>query len=181
MTAPTTFDAVNESVAPTYAIWLPWTANVAVANTIHWDLFNASGSGRIVRVRVIRVVPNLTTAVTGVGLQWALITTSTVGTGGTVITPKPCRGSYLPIPSVTVRQKPTGGAGTGPAPDTWLGFNSSSEETQAVGPLVDKINLLNFPTGVQDITLMEGQGLKGVQVTSSSIGQTGFFVLIQVE
>ncbi len=75
----------------TQETWIVQTGNqvnVAAARTTHLDLFNASGSGKKIRVKGIFIVPTLA-AVTGVGLTWELIRTSAVGTGGSTLTPQP--------------------------------------------------------------------------------------------
>lgn len=67
----------------------------AVATGVTWStsakcmlkVFNASGSGVVLRVYRVWVLNNQTAAVTGVIPVMSLLRTSTVGTGGTVVTP----------------------------------------------------------------------------------------------
>src|SRR4051812_2890492 len=54
---------------PTFHAMIPSQVHVAVANTVHWDLFNADAA-LIVRVLSILQIPNITTAVTGVVFDW---------------------------------------------------------------------------------------------------------------
>ncbi len=111
------------------AVWIVETTNqvnVAAARTTHADLFNAVGSGKLIRVLGVYIVPTLT-AVTGIGLTWEIIRTSDVGTGGTGITPVPYDSASAALPAqITARKKPAGGATTSVV---WLQTNTSSEET----------------------------------------------------
>lgn len=53
--------------AETFIVATGNSANVAAARTTHFDLFNASGSGKIIEVVGLYIIPTLT-AVAGVGL-----------------------------------------------------------------------------------------------------------------
>src|SRR5678815_7371 len=65
---------------PIYVAMIPSQVHVAVANTVHWDLFNADAT-LVCRVLSIRQIPNITTAVTGIVFDWLLERTTAVGTG----------------------------------------------------------------------------------------------------
>ncbi len=114
---------------PTWVAATGNLANVAAARTTHVDLFNASGSGVVLKVMGVFVIPTLT-AVVGIGLTWELIRTSAVGTGGTTVTPSDYDTATAALPAqVTCRSKPTGGA-TGTTVTQFI--NTSSEETVPV-------------------------------------------------
>jgi hypothetical protein len=166
--------------APTWVAATGNSANVAATRTTHFDLFNASGSGVVLKVYGIYIIPTLA-AVTGVGLTWEIIRTSAVGTGGTAITPRPLDTTNPALPSgVTCRSKPTGGATT----NYILGYpNTSSEETLPYGSLASILNHVKtaIPAQPQPIVLREGEGLKIDQTTNSSVGSTNIEVLFTAE
>src|SRR3990167_6183141 len=106
---------------PTYSLWVP-TAAVG-ANKLYADLFNASGSGKVIEVRGIWAIPDTDVAVVGaLGIQILLLRTSAVGTGGTVPTynggTAETTGTIVPLDTnngappaqITARALPTGGA-----------------------------------------------------------------------
>lgn len=160
----------------TYVAWFPWTVGVAAARTTHLDLFNAVGSGRVLRIRDIRAVPDIATAVTGVGFRWEVLRTSAVGTGGTAITPQKLDTAHANLPGqITARQKPTGGATTSAL---LFGLSVHGEETQAAAQLMQGLNILG---GDDPIVLREGYGLKLDQVTNSVAGNFGWVVTFTVE
>lgn len=163
---------------PTWVASTTNSANVAAARTTFVDLFNASGSGVILHVCAIYVIPALA-AVTGVGLTWEIIRTSAVGTGGTTITPQTFDTVNPAVPAqVTARTKPTGGATTSA---TLLYVNGSSEETS---PYAGMASFLNHVPQIVDktscIVLQEGQGIKVDQTTNSAVGNTNVVVVFNV-
>jgi hypothetical protein len=159
-----------------YLWWFPTTVHVAAASTVHWDLFNATGSGKILRIRGIYHHPGLTTAVTGVGFQWNFSRTTAVGTGGTTITGNPADTTNAAIPSqITARQKPTGGATAGVliyAP------HFHSEETNAGNAIAKALNILPWleQDDAQELTIRENTGIRMEQATNSAAGNTGWLV-----
>jgi hypothetical protein len=113
---------------PTYVALIPSQVHVAVANTVHWDLFN-NDALLLLRVVSILQIPNITTAVTGVVFDWLLERTTAVGTGGTAITPwLPDLSNTALDADITMRSKPTGGATAG---TDLRRYSMSSEETNA--------------------------------------------------
>lgn len=152
------------------------SANVAAARTTHFDLFNASGSGVILEVVGLFIIPTLT-AVTGVGLTWELIKTSAVGTGGTTLTPRSMDSTNAALPAgVTARSKPTGGATT----NFILSYqNTSSEETSAYATSASVLNHLTFTQmlDAQSLIIREGEGIKLDQTTNSAVGSTNVQVI----
>lgn len=169
----------------TYVALIPSQVHVAVANTVHWDLFNADAA-LIVRVMSILQIPNITTAVTGVVFDWLLERTTAVGTGGTAITPwlNDLSGTSLDA-DITVRSKPTGGA---TASTDLRNYSLSSEETNAStieiasnGGLELVPNYLQPPFGQGIVLRGTAQGLRCVQITNSAAGNTGWLITFTVE
>ena len=169
----------------TYVYNIPSQVHVAVANTVHWDLFNAD-LALLVRVVSVRQIPNITTAVTGVVFDWKLARTTAVGTGGVVQT------AWLPDLSqtaldadITCRSKPTGGATENAI---LRNYSLSSEETNAGTIMIASWGGLELipqaiapPNNEHGILLRQNQGLRCVQVTSSAAGNTGWLIVFTVE
>lgn len=163
------------SVLPAWVVSTGNQVNVAAARTTHFDLFNAVGSGKILRVLGVYIIPTLV-AVVGVGLTWEVIRTSAVGTGGVARAPVPFDSANLALPAqITARGKPTGGATTA---ITWLNVNASSEETVPYASLASQLN--HVPAD-QELVLREGEGLKVDQTTNSAIGSTNVVTVFTVE
>ena len=167
---------------------IPSQVHVAVANTLHWDFFNADAA-LLVRVLSILQIPNIVTAVTGIAFAWKLARTTAIGTGGVVQT------AWLPDLSqtaldadITCRSKPTGGATEG---IILRNYDLHSEETNvgtmifsslAVGGVCNLVPVERRPPiSEQGILLRQNQGLRCVQITSSAAGNTGWFIGFSVE
>lgn len=164
-----------------YLWWFPVTVHVAAASTVHWDLFNATGSGKILRIRGIYHTPGLATAVTGVGFAWNINRTSAVGTGGTTITGNPADTNNAAIPAqVTARQKPTGGATVGVL---LFSPHLHSEETNAGNAISRSFNLLSYldQDDAQELVVRENTGIRMSQETNSAAGNTGWLVVGTLE
>ena len=165
--------------AATWVVSSGYTAHVAAARTTLVDLFNASGSGVVLRVRAIYTIPTLA-AVTGVGLTYEIIRTSAIGTGGAGATPVAFDTASAALPGgVTARTKPTGGATTSA---TLLYVTGSSEETTPYAGMASVLNRLNFGQlpSVEPLVLREGYGLKVDQTTSSSVGSVNVVLVFTV-
>lgn len=165
---------------PTWVVSTNNTAHVAATRTTLIDLFNAAGSGVVLKVCGVYILPTLT-AVAGTGLTYEVIRTSAVGTGGTAATPAAFDSDNTPLPAgVTARTKPAGGATTAA---TLLFVNGSSEETLPYASLASQLN--HIPRcgrgDSQDLVLREGQGLKVDQTTSSNIGSVNVVIVFMVE
>lgn len=167
---------------PIYAYNIPSQVHVAVANTVHWDMFNADAA-LIVRVLSIRQIPNVTTAVTGVVFDWKLSRSTSVGTGGV------SQAAWLADTNdtaldvdITARSKPTGGAAEG---TILFNYSISSEETTAATiDLASKGGLELVPPSLlmsKGIVLRQNQGLRVTQITNSSAGNTGWLIAFSVE
>lgn len=168
-----------------YSALIPSQVHVAVANTVHWDLFNADAA-LIVRVISILQIPNITTAVTGVVFDWLLERTTAVGTGGTTITPWQADLSDTALDAdITCRSKPTGGATAG---IDLRRYSISSEETNAAtiqlasqGGL-ELVNPAHWPINMgKGIVMRQNTGLRCVQETNSNAGNTGWLITFTVE
>lgn len=164
---------------PTWVVRGGNSANVAAASTVHLDLFNASGSGVILKVCAAFIIPTLT-AVTGVGLTWNIDRTSAVGTGGTTLTPRPFDTANAALPAgVTARLKPTGGATLN---YTLVSPNGTSEETIPYATLAANLNHVPKVNDYQqEFVCREGEGLRIVQTTNSSVGSTNCVLIFKVE
>lgn len=171
---------------PVYFYHIASQVHVAVANTVHWDMFNADAA-LLVRVVSIRQKPNIVTAVTGIAFSWKLARTTAVGTGGSAQT------AWLPDTSqtaldadITCRSKPTGGATEGTILNT---YDLHSEETNAGTMVIASMgglelvpqSLMDPVDGKPGILLRQNQGLRCVQITSSAAGNTGWLIAFTVE
>lgn len=93
---------------PTYS----WKFNsLASANKKMLDIFNASGSGKVLKITKIVAYPMPTAAITGVVIALETYRTNAVGTGGTTITADQYDTTDAAVPAqITARDSPTGGA-----------------------------------------------------------------------
>lgn len=166
---------------PAYRMYV--SSSAVGAGQVHFDLFNATGSGKTMIVTSIRPVPNLDTAVTGVvSIRLYLTRTTAVGTGGTAAT---AEGTSLtattisqfsaadsaPPAQVTARLRPTGGATAGAV----LGeVQVAPEETNgSFGYMAPMLDMVGHPNGV---TVATNTGIRVVQGSVASVGSVGFIV-----
>ncbi len=183
------------SVTPVTYFWQTPDA-VGGANKLHADFFNASGSGKTIKILGVYPVVKTDAAVTGaLALRFDLYRTSAVGTGGTAaqyksatidvaggnITPRDTTNAALPA-QVTARHLPTGGATI----SEWLKRHACfSEETNAGTHIcqgqTEVLYGVAAPTGQQYLTLREGQGLLIKQGAVASVNNIGFGILFSVE
>lgn len=169
---------VDQRGRSTYVVSTGLQVNVAAARTLHFDIFNAVGSGIVPVIMGIYILPSLV-AVTGVGLTWEIGRSTAVGTGGVALTVQQFNSTDTAVPAqVTGRGKPTGGV-TG---QTALLFpNTSSEETSGYATQATQINHVPTLLGkISGITLNEGEGLYVAQTTNSSIGSTNIVCVYTV-
>jgi hypothetical protein len=169
-----------------FVVNIPSQVFVNSANTVHWDLFNADASV-IVRVLHYIHVPDMVTAVaTGVATSWKLARTTAVGTGGSTITPWPLDTNTTAQPAldadITCRSKPTGGATEG---TILRNYQQHGEETNT-GTIVaaSRGGIELIPQAVREhggIVLRQNQGLRGVQITATALGNAGFVIVFTVE
>jgi hypothetical protein len=160
------------------------------ANKVYFDLFNATGSGKKIRVVSAAAFPNLDTAVTGVvGVRLHLTRTSAVGTGGTTVNADEATltlgslskldpgNAALPA-QITARIAPTGGATAG----AQLGIRQVfTEETNAGTGIGAALGAEFVRTEGADVIAPENTGLRIVQGSVASVGSIGFEVTFVLE
>lgn len=167
--------------APTYILHQTPRVTTAAA-TDFFDLFNASASAKVIRLKSLYAVLQVTAAhAFTVTWQFSLIRTSAIGTGGTNHTfegaAAPAAGAIniarpdtvgaaTPLPTgITCRSLPTGGA-TGAA--FYFSIGLGSEETlMSATHQIQHINWLDLHKGIT-YKLQEGQGIKIRQITATA-------------
>lgn len=173
-------DGHIQGSGPAYILSQTPRVTTAAATDL-FDLFNATGSGKIIRIRGLYPVIEITAASAIIpSFKFSVIRTSAVGTGGTGHTfegaASPAAGllgiarlstadaSTLPA-QITSRGVPTGGA-TGAAWlfDVWL----MTEETNAAPYLMQGINMIPQLPYDQAFELQENQGIKVRQMTATA-------------
>ncbi len=176
---------------PTYLYATPNA--VAGASKLYFDLFNATGSGKVIDVRGVWIIPKTDVAVAGaVAIRVDLYRTSAVGTGGTAhsyksatvdvaggnISPMDTNNAALPA-QITARWLPASGATIA----EWMipTYSLGEEASTSMAYLSQYQNLLPMLTWGQRFALREGQGLLAKQGTVASIGNVGFLVAFTVE
>ncbi len=180
---PVTIRSDTES----YTVFIPPSA--AGANKVFFDLFNATGSAKIMKVKSVRAIKDGSVAVVGVvSVKLYLTRTTAVGAGGTAAVEN---GASLTVPAisqhdtnspalpaqVTARAAPTGGAAAGAV---IAERHIMPEETNA--STYDRVEFL-LPEGVdvQPIVVRENQGIRVVQGAVASVGNIGFSVTFKLE
>lgn len=161
---------------PTYYFWTPFAAGAA--NQRLMDLFNAAGSGKVVKVRKLFIQCNQA-AITGVGHIFDIIRTTAVGTGGTALTGRACDSANPAIPAqITARRSATGGA-----TESFVFFSAGAdpEETRPGAALMPMINWIPESHTIQDIVLREGEGILVKQITNNTAGLWGCLLVVTIE
>lgn len=170
------------------------TPTVAVgASKLYFDLFNATGSGKVIDVRGIWIIPATDVALVGaLGVRYDLYRTSAVGTGGTAAayksaTPDVAGGNINPIDTnnaalpaqITARWLPTGGATIA----QWLfGTYAPGEETATSMAFITQYqNIIPVFTVGQKLSIRENSGILVKQGTVAATGNTKFLVAFTVE
>jgi hypothetical protein len=173
---------------PIYFYWIPTQGHIASANTVHFDVYNNS-STFVVRILSIEHSPDITLGgQTGTGIQWLFERTTSLGSGGTVLT------AWLPDTSqtaldetaatgISARAKPTTGA-SGSTDLRTYSINTSATSVVVNmlaagggGPIIPLI----LRDGGQGVRLGQAQGIRIVQVTSSAVGSSNWLVAFSVE
>lgn len=169
---------------PSYMLFVPVQA--VGASKLFFDLFNATGSGKIIEINGIWAVVKTDVAVTGlVGVEVQVARTSAVGTGGTAatyngtsftaatVTPKDTSNAALPA-QITARLTPTAGATVA---GVWWQNYIFTEETNVSSQVSQFFNLVPAQTTeFQSLTLRENEGIVVKQGTVASVGSLGFLV-----
>lgn len=176
---------------PTYFYCSP---PIAVGISKLWvDIFNATGSGKIMDIRGVWLIPKLDVAVTGaVAVRVDLYRTSAVGTGGTAASTDSATvdvgggnftkfdESNTAIPAqITARVAPTGGATI----SRWLFPSNYAPEEAATsqGYIAQWQNLIpNFSFG-QKFVVRENTGILFKQGAVASVGSGSILVAFALE
>lgn len=150
---------------PTYSAWSG--AVTAAANVPYLHVFNATGSGKIVKMRKVFIQPSQ--AVNALAAQtWRVAKTSAVGTtGNTAITIQKADSADAAVPAqITAARSYTAG---GTQAFTYFEIPISVEETLPSVGLVPYFNILpNDGDLVSDYVLREGEGLVVQNITGGS-------------
>jgi hypothetical protein len=155
------------------------------ANKVMFDLFNATGSTKTLRIKSILAFPLLDTAVTGtLGVRLHLTRTSAVGTTGTAagnedatltnptFTKSDPALATLPT-QVTARAAPGGGATAGAQICLRHMF---TEETNAGTAIAAALGVEFIRVSGHDVYVPENTGLRVVQGAVASVGSISFEV-----
>lgn len=165
------------------ATWYAWANDVAFAqNKHHTSIFNATGSGVVLKVRKLFAQNLAVAAVTGVMVRMDTFRI-TASSAGTTITPVAADTTNAALPAqVTVRTNGT--ITNGPK---LFGFAVTNEEVGATGTLISGthilagLNWLPSDRSVQDLTLREGEGFTVQQITNTTVGTYGWLLVFTVE
>lgn len=176
---------------PTYFYCTPPT--VVGASKLHCDIFNATGSGKVMDIRGVWLVPKLDVAVTGVvAARIDVYRTSAVGTGGTAAstdsaTPDIGGGNFTrfdesntAIPAqITARVVPTGGATI----SRWLfpTYTATEESATSMGYILQYQNLIPAFIFGQKLVVRENTGILFKQGTVASVGNISIMVAFTLE
>jgi hypothetical protein len=164
-----------------------YPSQAAGASKLYLDLFNATGTGKTMKVHSIFATVDNDTAVTGtLGVQLSTFRTTAIGTGGTAATAdgvvdtaatisKWNTSTALPA-GVTSRLNPTGGATQG----AWLGSRwLFTEETNAASGIAGTIGA-DFILDLEvPLIVGENTGIRINQGTVASVGQLAFEILFE--
>lgn len=150
---------------PTYSAWSGVVA--AAANLPYLHVFNAAGSGKVVKMRKVFLQPSM--AVNALAAQtWRVAKTSAVGTtGNTGITIQKYDSASAAVPAqITAARSYTAG---GTQSFTYFDIPVAVEETLPAVGVVPYFNILaNDGDMVTDYILREGEGLVVQNVTGGS-------------
>lgn len=162
---------------PTWAIQSGFQG--LAANKLFFDLFNAAGSGVILQVASVALQKNMA-AQTGVAVQFDLLKTTSVGTGGTALTPVTFDSTNAALPpQVTARHAAVGAALGGLLVSRFY----HSEETNVAAQVQEAFPFwppTPLAPDLQRITLRPGEGLTLKQITSSTAGIYNVSVIFTV-
>jgi hypothetical protein len=158
---------------PTYYFQTP--ASAVAQNRVYIDIFNAAGSPNIFYVRKVFIQLHYA-AVTGVANVFEIRRTSTVGTGGTAMTPVKADTTDANLPAqLTARSASTGGA-TSAAVMCFVPL--TAEETSTVGATSWAINAMPEGNETKDMNLNPGEGLSVVHTSNTTVGTYSVFVVL---
>ena len=154
---------------PTYSAWS--TAIASSANLVYMHVFNATGSGKVVKMRKVFLQPSQAIGTAPAPHTWRIAKTSAVGTtGNTAITIRNNDSADPAVPAqITAARSYTAG---GTQTFTFFEVSIATEETAAGNGLAGLVNILpNDGDIVSDYILREGEGL-AVQVVTAAAAYT---------
>lgn len=180
---------VKFAPAALYRLFVP--ASAAGASKVYFDLFNATGSGKTLRILSLVPVVSGAVAVTGtLAVDLFLTRTTAIGTGGTAATAEgttltaatisKMNPSDASLPAgVTARAVPGGGA----TPGAVLAWCSVFTEETSQAAYMSAMNDLARRNDVDfgGISVPENTGLRVVQGAVASVGNIGFDVVFTAE
>ena len=166
---------------PTYYLFTG--AQALAANKIHLSIYNGAGSGKVLKVRKLFLLNLQVAAVTGIMVVWRVLKSSSAGTGGTAITPRPADSQNPALPAQVVV---AGGPTTPTEVFTWFDHAVSNDEIGATSAfptpqILAGLNLVAEGEVLQEITLREGEGLLVKQFTISAVGSYGVLAVVTAE
>ena len=179
---------IEKDVRDIYRLVVPPQA--VGANKVYLDLFNASGSGKTLKVLSAFAFPNLDTAVTGtLGVRLHLTRTTAIGTGGAGVTAEETNlangslsklnpGSPALPAGITARIGPTGGATAGAILSLRQVF---TEETNAGSAIAAALGAEFIRNEGAEASVPEGTGLRFVQGAVASVGSIAFEITFALE
>lgn len=161
---------------PTFYYWSTFIAGAQNRKTI--DVFNATGSGVKVIVRKMFIQSDMATAV-HVAQRWDIDRSSTIGTGGTLLTATKADSTNANPPAgVTSRAGPTGGATKSGGTLFSIGLNA--EETLPAAAIQGMINWIPEGPNIQELILRENEGFYAIQVTNSATTVWGVLLVVNI-
>jgi hypothetical protein len=150
---------------PTYSAWSSIIASSV--NLVYLHIFNASGSGKIVKMRKVFLQPSQAVVSAPAPHTWRIAKTSAVGTTGNTAVTIRQYDSADPAPPAQITAARSYTAG-GTQAFAYFDVPIATEETAAGNGLAGLVNIL--PTDgdlVSDYVLREGEGL-AVQVVTAA-------------
>jgi hypothetical protein len=156
-------------------------AVVPAGNKHHLAIFNATGTGKVVKVRKLFAVNLQTAAVTGVVCRFDVMRITALS-AGTAITPAPADTQNTALPG-GITCKTAGTATEGPLLFPWVTTNEEESAVAALSKSVfqQAVNILMEGNEIMELTLREGEGMTVKQITASTVGSFGWIAVFTVE
>ena len=153
--------------------------NVGATNKIHFDLFNAVGSGKLVRLRGLYLQCALADPDRADPYEFNLDKTSAVGSGGSVITGRSADSTNGSISaSVTARHAPSSGATKN---FTYFPLLLDPSSAMRAGFGQGGINWANQGEHVQDLVLQAGEGFRLIQITNNAVATWSIHAIVTMQ
>lgn len=174
LAAPATTAPQFTPSVPTYNVFV---ASIAAANKDHLTVFNAAGSGVLLRVHRVAVGTVNTAAVVGAMIYFNVDKVTTAGTTCTAVTIRPYDSGNAALPAQVTS---TANCTTDPTSAwTWSSCSISTEETltQPGGQTQVCYESQRAPdANPQPIILREGEGLGLKQTALAGAGTVGLWI-----